>query len=519
MAPTFKAPKTQRVYDVCIIGSQLGGAVAGALLARRNYRVLHIDHDGLGTSYEDAGYMLPYAPVVIPAPRSFPAAQDVLTELGLTTDLSRQLEPAHPDLQLLLPRHRIDLHRDPAQREAELRREWPADAQKLESALSQLSKLFDAASPFMKAMPPLPAIGFSERRQVAKAIRFAASAPGAPRGKVGQADPLAEIEDHPLIQALSSFYGHLSYLDGEPSPLAKTRLLGGALHGTFRLPGGYESLREMCRRKIAESRGELLGAGPESEPAIAESFEIDSGRIASVRLAGSPDAYVARAFILATDAPAVRRLIPASERNGKLSKLLDKIRPEQQLLSINLVVKAAALPPALGDTVLAVLDGKAGDAAERSILLQVLPARRDGKRGQGEVVPDERILSAAAFVPTNVRDQGESYLLERAARIRAAVADAVPFFERHLVAESVPAVAAAANGRARGSRLLPHPLYRVTLDSTLGVTGLPVRAPYRNLFFAGREVVPGLGIEGEFHAGLQAANVVGALLGRRELLK
>jgi hypothetical protein len=59
----------------------------------------------------------------------------------------------------------------------------------------------------------------------------------------------------------------------------------------------------------------------------------------------------------------------------------------------------------------------------------------------------------------------------------------------------------------------------VTLDSTLGVTGLPVRAPYRNLFFAGREVVPGLGIEGEFHAGLQAANVVGALLGRKELLK
>jgi hypothetical protein len=48
---------------------------------------------------------------------------------------------------------------------------------------------------------------------------------------------------------------------------------------------------------------------------------------------------------------------------------------------------------------------------------------------------------------------------------------------------------------------------------------LPVRGKWKNLFFAGREVVPGLGVEGEFYAGIQAAAHVAAALGRKELLK
>ena len=56
----------------------------------------------------------------------------------------------------------------------------------------------------------------------------------------------------------------------------------------------------------------------------------------------------------------------------------------------------------------------------------------------------------------------------------------------------------------------------MTLDQTLGITGLPCRSPYKNLVFAGREVVPGLGLEGEFHAGLQAAAAAQELLGKKD---
>ena len=515
MAKTFKPPATQRIYDVCVIGSQLGGVLAGALLARRGYRVLHVDHDGIGASYDDGGYLLPYAPALFPSPRLLPAAELALSELGLTTDTVRALEPCAPDLQLLLPRHRVDLGHDPARRQQELRREWPDDAARLEEAFAELSRLFDAASPFLKAMPPLPPAGFGERRAVSKAIKFAAAAPGAAKRSVEEANAFEAVEGHPLTGALAIAQRFLGYLDGPAPPLAVSRLLGGVLRGSYRLAGGHHGLRETIRRKIAESRGEILGA--DRETAVAERLEVDGGRVEAVRLDGSPNAWVARVFVAATDAPALRRLLPPEEEDGKFARLLQGIKPVRQLLALNLVVKAAALPPALGTSVLALRDAGGADALENAVFIQVNPARRDKGKGESEVVADERIVCAAGFVPADAREHGQEHLASRGRQIREAVADAIPFFERHLVRESLPALASPRE--RRGSRLLPHPLYEVELEQVLGITGLPCRSPYKNLVFAGREVVPGLGLEGEFHAGLQAAAAAQELLGRKDLLR
>ena len=514
MAQTFKPPATQRLYDVCVFGSQLGGALAGALLARRGYRVLHVDHDGARASYEDGGYLLPYAPSLVLSPRLFPAAEAALGELGLATDALRALEPCNPDLQVLLPRHRVDVGHEAHRRLAEFRREWPADADRLEAAFGEASKLFELANPFLRALPPLPPAGFGDRRAVSKALKFAASAPGAPRAGVEGAAPFEGLQDHPIVAALRIAQRFVGYLDGPPSPLASTRLLGGLLHGSHRLATGHLGLRETIRRKISEVRGEVLGL---DAPAVVERLEVSGGRIGAVRLAGSPNAWVARVFISATDAPSLKQLLPPDGSMAKVATLLDAIRPRRQLLAVNLVVKRAALPPALGDAVLALRDPSGSDGVDNAVLLQVLPARRDRGKGASEAVADERVVSAAGFVSADVRDQGEEHLLGLAREIREAIADAIPFFERHLVRESIPALVTA--GERRGSRLLPHPLYEVDLDQTLGVTGLPTRSPYKNLIFAGREVVPGLGLEGEFHAGLQAAAAAQELLGKKDLFR
>ncbi|HSN14529.1 MAG TPA: NAD(P)-binding protein, partial [Anaeromyxobacteraceae bacterium] len=45
MTQSFHAPATRRQYDACVVGSQVGGAIAAALLAKRGFRVLEIDHD------------------------------------------------------------------------------------------------------------------------------------------------------------------------------------------------------------------------------------------------------------------------------------------------------------------------------------------------------------------------------------------------------------------------------------------------------------------------------------------
>jgi hypothetical protein len=181
-------------------------------------------------------------------------------------------------------------------------------------------------------------------------------------------------------------------------------------------------------------------------------------------------------------------------------------------------VKETALPPALGDNVLALRDAAGGDGLDNAVFLQVLPARRDARKGSekgplpADAVADERVVCASGFVPSGERREA----IEAAAvRIREAVADAIPFFERHLVAESAPVLAAAPSAGLPA----PHPLYVTGRDDGLGVTGLPVRGPWKNLVFAGREVIPGLGVEGEFYAGIQAAGHVAALLGKKDVLR
>lgn len=514
MAQTFRPPSTQRIYDVCIVGSQLGGVVAGALLARRGFRVLHVAHGDLGPGYSDNGYALPWGPVAVPSPRHMPAAEAVLAELGLATDVTRALEPSDPDLQLLLPRHRVDVTRDPAVLRAELRREWPGDADALETALGALSSHYDVAGFFLKAAPPLPPDGLGEKFAVRKALKLAQSAPNAPREPVGKRSPLADLADHELVRSLRIAARFVSYLDGPVSPLSEVRLLGGALRGTHRLAAGQGALRELIRKRIVESRGELKG-GP-GEPAVVSRIDIAEGRVAAVHLADSPDAFVSRAYVLAADAASIRKLVSPEAAEARPARILGQISPRRRLFSVNLVVKQAALPPALGDNVLALRDPSGGDGIENAVFVQILPARRDGKKGPGELVPDERVVCASAFVPETVRGRDE--LTAAAAAIREAVGDAIPFFERHLLSESTPVLHAPPD-LAEGVRSLSQPLYEAELDSALGVTGLPVRAPWKNAFFAGREVVPGLGLEGEFFAGIQAAGHVAATLGHKDVLK
>jgi phytoene dehydrogenase-like protein len=496
---SFQPPATQRVYDVCVVGSQLAGAVAGALLARRGWRVLQVDHGPAGAGYEDQGWLLPRAPSLLAAPRLWPAAEAVLRELGLLADVQRALEPSTADLQLLLPRARLDLSRDAARRAAELRREWPSDAARLEAALEELSQLFDAASPFLAGLPPLPPSGLRERWALARQLRAASARPGA--RPPGEARPFSGLESHPLARALAVAARFLAPLDGELAPLAAVRLQGALLRGTHRLAGGWEGLAERMRRRLVEARGEILGA--EGSPAVAESLHLDGRRAAAVRIAGSQDAYAARVFVLAADGAALRRLLPEAQRDGKAARAADRLRSRREVAAVNWVLQPGALPPGLGDTALA-LPGDGGE--DRAFLLQASPARR--APGKGEAPEGTSVLCAAGLLDGGA---GEAALRDWARGVRAGLADLVPFLDRHVICESLPLLAAG------GGRHGPawHPLFQVEPPGPLGITGLPTRSPWKNVLLASRQVVPGLGAEGEFHAGLQAAAAADRLLGRK----
>lgn len=491
MASAFKPPATQRVYDVCVLGGGLGGAAAGALLSRRGFRVLLVDEGGASPVLADGGWLFPAGPALRPAYRLLPAADALLTDLGLTTDGARAIEPLVPALQLLLPRHRLELSPDPAALRRELQREWPAHAPRLLELLAALSTAAELGGALLKEAPPLPPAGLFDRWSLGRALGRAAKETGLARTLLTGPSPLDASGGDPLASALVALARLLGHLDGPASPLALGRLAGVALQGLHRPVAGSSGVEEGMRRRITEVRGEVLGSA--AEPARIESIGVEHGRLSTIRVAGHSDTWLARAFIIAAPLSRLGELLPVEGRSARAVRALSAARPGHRLAASHLLLRNPARPPGLGDA--AILLG-AGGASDGAVLLELSAARREPRRGAPPATAPDH-FTASAFTLLAPGDD------EAAARsgLRLAFDEALPFHERHLVHRADPAPA------PRGLAF--------EAATPFGVGGLPVRSPWKNAFLASGEVLPGLGLEGELFAGLQAAAHAGALLGAK----
>jgi len=238
---------------------------------------------------------------------------------------------------------------------------------------------------------------------------------------------------------------------------------------------------------VAETRGELLGSP--GEPARVESLGLDGGLLTTLRVAGSTDGYGARAFLLSGSLEWLLPLLPGGP-SPRARQALSRLRPGRRLAVLHRVLRPAALPPGLGPAAL-ILDAAA--RPDDAVLLEIQAARHDARKGAAAPADGLKLASAWTLADDGVAGQAAAV-----ARLEAALAGALPFLERHLV-------------HAAGPFLVPHLLH--CAEPAVGVAGLPVRSPWKNLLLCGREVVPGLGFEGELYAGLQAAAQVAALLG------
>ncbi|MBU8898200.1 desaturase [Corallococcus sp. H22C18031201] len=494
---------SRHVYDVIVLGSQLGGALTAALLAKRNHRVLLVEHDGMGPGYEHDGFLLPYAPFVAPPLKAMPAVEEALTELGLATHVGRALRPHVPELQLVMPRHRVDLSAEPNRRRAELTREFGDAAEGVLGALAGASAQHEATDAFFKANPQLPPDGFFESWGLKSLIKNHPGLEATPR--LGGDDPAVS-----LVRGLLPFLVHL---DKPSSPLAQSRPLSQVLTAPSTYPGGMDALRDALTRRLAELGGDVLSRDNASG-FIVEELSFDGSKFAGVKLMRSDTLYRASCLVAATDTGALRRLVTDKKHHRALLEHLDQSTPKSILFAVNWVVPEAALPRGLGE--LALVDTQ--DAELGPLLVQQHPARTapGGATKESKDVDGVRVICAGAFVPASARDLGEEHLQGLAARIDEHLERLMPFTVQHRALRSAPYLDA---GGVRGSRLMPHPLYAFETEAFLGITGLKQRTPAKNVILAGREVLPGLGLEGELLAGMRAARLVQEMLKKKDPLK
>lgn len=485
---------TRHVYDVAVVGGQLSGAIAAALLARRGYQVLYVEHDGNGSGYQHDGWTLPYAPFVMPPLKALAALEEVAAELGVTTPLQRALKLAAPMLQLVRPGARLDVSPEAPKLLAEAKRALgdtagPAFA----GAYAAAAGAAEHSEPFLREKPDLPPEGFFGKYKLNRQVDRHAALKAAPT--------LSDEPHQKLLAGLTPFLTYAMAAEG----LAATRPLALALGGLFTIPGGREGLREVFLARLKELGGDVL---LHDESTVAETLAFDGSRLTGIKLVRSDTIYKTACVLGATDAGALRRLLPEKKRHRALSETLDGAETKQILFTLNQVLPERALPRGMGDLVL----WESDDPELQHVLVQVQPARRTV-----EASPDEmRVVCAAAFIPASARELGEDHLKTIADRLGKQLERLMPFSRSRLVLESAPYLDASG---VRGTRLLPHPHLAFDGPALLGITGLPVRAPCKHLFLASREVLPGLGFEGEVLTAIRVARMVQDTLPKNDPLK
>jgi phytoene dehydrogenase-like protein len=478
-------------YDVVVLGQDLAATVGGAVLAHRGFRVLMAGF-AVEERYTIGPYSLPRAPLAFVGIEG-PTLKRIVGELNLVQLLRRRLEPNRPAYQLLLPDHRIDVGDDLAR---ELAREMPDAAAPFEAAAARAAEVSAAIEGILSQDLILPPDGFWDRRD---ANRVAARLPAPDE------DLLAALPDRHPLRAAYTMPARFGAAFDDVGPVSIARL--GDLHrrGTFRLDGGREGLRGLLIDRLKTHSGEVR---PDLVP---KAILVKRGKVTGVQFEGRNETIGCAHILCGMGADRVAQLV--AEGGEKPSKRLQEaaaIAPAAHRYVVHLVAPLDALPDALGRLAYAV-----GDFAQPLSGANALTLHLADGYGQHAVLSVEALAEDA---------RPESLRTLRTA-VRQQLDRLLPFVGHHLLLVHSPHDGIAPEGvdGERGQAPPPVPMEPIWAmpkdDRPLGFCGLPHSTGIKHLHLASRQVLPGLGVEGELAAGWAAARLVLQTERKRDLVK
>lgn len=491
-------------YDVVICGAELGGMIAGALLARRGFRILLLGHDGDPPGFEAGGHVLSRAPGLLP-PLEAPAVARILKELNYVQILRRRAAALSPSFQVVLPEHRLDVAINAAVIEREVEREFPREKAAVGGVLERMAAFSKTVGAMLDSDITLPPDGFWERREVA---RLESMLPPAGTDLLG---PLPAT--HPMRAALTA----PAALSGAIGPadlgaVATSRMFEVARRGLHRLEGGYTAVRGLFTDKIDTYSGEIR------EKVTPVEIMPKRGRGAGLRVRPRDETIGCNHLVWSGSLASMLRVL-GDRPPRRLRELAVALRPVCYRYGLALLLRPDALPEGMGARVFMVIDPARPLLEENAFVVTVGEAApRD---------PDRIPVWVECLVPAPAVDAGPGYLGALRARVRAQLRRLIPFWERHLVAlgsaydglpPELPGAAAAGPPTAIPAVPLPA-VYSTDFPRILDIGAVPHATGLKGLYLVGPENLPGLGLEGDFISGYGLARLITAAQPRKDLLR
>lgn len=495
-------------FDVAVVGTQTAGLIAAALLAKRERRVIVLDHGENVRFYRHHGVHMPLVPTLVPSLEDSPPIKRVHDSLGIGPIIRSNVTVEEPAFQAITPAHRIDVSGKQAAFLEELGHEFPelvAPVKRFFERLFNADREISAAIDELAPVPPrnwLARVGVGPR--VSKTLAQYDAA-------FEESDILQDIpRDHPVRELLLgplTFFGHLD--PDSPSALHAIRLIARYFRGALTFNDRIGGLHALLH-KAALDAGVVFREG-----AVVRELTLDGRKISRIHPDG--DRGISADFVIYNALGPLEELLPPGKANAKVSEEARAVVPSKSLLVCNLLVKREAIPCGMAEA-LFLLNGRrsrrADEPRDPPIFLRRYPAQRgEARRGHGpELDEAHEVISIAAPVRTKDVKKSPERLAALRGQLVARVRRLVPFLDEFITATSLPSDTQHWDLEGDLVRAIDpwtlHPLYESEGRPWLGVAARPNRGYIKNLVYAGRDVFPGLGLEGEYMAGLSAVEAV-----------
>ena len=472
-------------YDVAIVGMQTAGLIAGALLSKRGLKVAIVDHGEIPPFYEQQGFLLPMSPQLIPAIQDTPYVQQIHDELKLTGAFITDESPV--GFQAALAHIRLQIFYDRQKLFEELSYEFSDIRDSIKYFFDRLETLDSIISASMKDEAPILLPGFRKFwRNQALNQHFRHLRLPFEHHELLKGIPPDHVFRHILLGPLVFF----NYLEtSEPTTLQAARLIYRYFRGQLRLKSPCQSLAQLYA-DCAEGHGAAL---------IADSvIKIDLQSKQNTLSLGHHNAIQAN-LILCNTFSDFTQLLPESRKRRTYAAQELAAHTQKSLFVSNFVVHKQVIPRGM-HSALFLLNGRQSsrepDTADAPLFVQQFNTKS----------PDRVILSVSCPVNTHAMTHSPDQLSHLRHTLFKQLQRLIPFLEQHIELISLPmdTMHWDKDPDHPARQVDPwnyHPIFTPKKIPFLGVCNRSIATPFKQIIDCRRDVLPGLGLEGDYIVG------------------
>jgi len=473
-------------YEAIVLGSGLGGLVAGTCLSRKNHKVLLFKENRYDPAYVSGGYrFVPFSNFSERRLRlSFLKRISKALDLSLLTnhregDEKGEMKPGKSKhevpFQVILPKARIDLFCQRSRFQMEWRREFPKEVPQIENFYDEINRLQHLSERMVAKESPESVFPVHPRSLIKRWFSFERL----PKGRMNEMLSPFSREFREFIQLQLISHTNL-FSDQFPIPAATHVLFNDDLDEWI-----SKIEMEKLKEKIFEKFFESGGRTEEIEGVEKVEMKWRKGFILSLE----GEQRVFRSKFLILNSPLHRFPNLLGKRGKRLSKWGEKIQPRYALVPLFLGIREKVVPVGMKDLLVSMLDLE--KPYERgNVLFIALSAKGD----ETKAPEGKRALTVESLTPIGKWD--EDSMVEHQKEVMKHLHYLFPFLEKYI--EFTDSTWATEQFRCWS---YPHFLYEATSGFRWREGVVPTRMS-KNLYFSGKENFPYLGLEGEVLSGL-----------------